>query len=143
MDLKKHILRSWLQGVRGDPMPLLGPRELEALDHLWLSGGLSALELHERVGVADVSLNTIQSTVERLRGKGLVDRRKEGRAYRYVATLSRADVVRKVLNDLTRDVGGGDLAPIISGFVGLFADGDPAIEKEIMRLVRGPEQSHD
>lgn len=124
-------------------MPLLGPRELEVLDRLWRHGSLSALELHERTGTAAVSLNTIQSTVERLRAKGLVERRKEGRAYRYAATLTRADVVRKVLKDLTRDVGGGDLVPIISGFVGLFAGGDPAVESEIIRLLDATERPHD
>ncbi|MCB1685087.1 MAG: BlaI/MecI/CopY family transcriptional regulator, partial [Pseudomonadales bacterium] len=96
-----------------------------------------------RTANAAVSLNTIQSTVERLRGKGLVERRKEGRAYRYAATLTRANVVEKALNDLTRDVGGGELAPIISGFVGLFAGGDPAIENEIMRLLESSEQPDD
>ncbi|MEZ5552328.1 MAG: BlaI/MecI/CopY family transcriptional regulator [Pseudomonadales bacterium] len=124
-------------------MPLLGPRELEILDRLWRDGSLSAQELQERTANAAVSLNTIQSTVERLRGKGLVERRKEGRAYRYAATLTRANVVEKALNDLTRDVGGGELAPIISGFVGLFAGGDPAIENEIMRLLESSEQPDD
>lgn len=116
-------------------MPALGHRELEVLDHLWRSDRPSALELRERMQDADVSLNTIQSTLERLHRKGLVEREKDGRAFRYAAVVGRADIVRKVLNDLARDVGGGDLAPIVSGFAGFVAGGDPEVERELMALI--------
>jgi len=143
LDLKNNLFSHWLEGFRGIGMPALGHRELEVLDHLWEAERLSALELLERMVAAEVSLNTIQSTLERLHRKGLVEREKAGRAYRYVATLSRADIVRKVLNDLARDVGGGDLAPIVSGFAGFVAGDDPNVERELMALIEASRLRRD
>lgn len=143
MDLKSKLLTNWLQGGGAPQMPALGHRELEALEHLWKEGSLTALGLRERVGCAEVSVNTIQSTLERLHRKGLVDRKREGRAYHYLPTLTRADIVSRTLHDLARDVAGGDLAPIISGFVGFMANDDPEIEKRLMRLLGDSEQQGD
>lgn len=124
-------------------MPTLGHRELEALEFLWQEGSLTALELRERVGSAEISLNTIQSTLERLHRKGLVERRREGRAYHYVPTLTRADIVSRTLHDLAREVAGGDLAPIISGFVGFIANDDPEIEQKLRRLLEASDKRRD
>ena len=143
MDLKKNLLTHWLEGFRESGMPALGHRELEVLDHLWEAGRLTALELRERMSTSDVSLNTIQSTLERLYRKRLVEREKAGRAYRYEAVLGRADIVRWVLNDLARDVGGGDLAPIVSGFAGFVAGDDPDVEKKLLDLIEASRQRRD
>ena len=123
MARKSGILEDWLNGIRTRHMPALGPRELDVLDQLWQQDQLSAQQLHNDLA-ADLSLNTVQSTLERLHRKGLVERRKHGRAYLYSASLTRSEIVSRVLNDLTRDVGRGDLAPIISGFAEFLAAED-------------------
>jgi predicted transcriptional regulator len=143
MDLKRNILSGWRREKRTQQMPALGPRELEALEHLWQEGSLTATQLRERIGIDQISLNTVQSTLERLHRKGIVDRRRERRAYHYLATLTRADIVSRTLHDLTRDVAGGDLAPIISGFVGFMAGDDADIEEKLMRLLEGSERHLD
>ena len=136
MDLQHNILTDWLYGRRTQKMPALGHRELEVLNHLWQDGSMTALELHERiVATQALSLNTIQSTLERLRGKRLVHRKKVGRAYFYTASLNRTDVVKRVLHDLVRDVGGGDPAPIISGFAGFVGGNNPELEEELLRIL--------
>jgi len=136
---RKKRLTSWFHGGRDDRLPELGPRETEAMDHLWRSGELTAQDLQCRIG-GEVSLNTIQSTLERLHRKGLVERRKHGRAFRYAATLTRAEVISRLLNDLARDVGGGDLASMISGFAGFVAGDDPDVEEELREIIRKSEQ---
>jgi predicted transcriptional regulator len=143
MDLKSSILANWLRDKRVQQMPALGPRELEALEYLWQQGTLTALQLRKQAGLDQVSLNTIQSTLERLHRKGLVGRERQGRAYHYRATLTRADIVRRTLHDLTRDVARGDLAPVISGFAEFMADGDPDIEAKLVRLFEAAERSRD
>ena len=134
MALKNNIITSWLNGIRKQEMPALGPRELDVLDQLWRHASLSVQQLHNHLS-ADLSLNTVQSTLERLHRKGLVKRNKQGRAFIYSAGLTRSEVVSRVLNDLARDVGRGDLAPIISGFAEFMSADDANIEQELLRVL--------
>ncbi len=140
MALKDNIITTWLAGIRNKQMPALGPRELDVLDQLWRHGDLSAQQLHERIA-ADLSLNTVQSTLERLHRKELVQRSKQGRAFFYSAGLTRSEVVSRVLNDLARDVGRGDLAPIISGFAEFLAADDANIEQQLLRILEPDERA--
>lgn len=140
MTLKDNILTSWLTRISSKRMPALGPRELDVLDQLWNNAALSAQQLHEKLA-ADLSLNTIQSTLERLHRKGLVKRAKKGRAFIYSASLSRSDIVSRVLNDLARDVGRGDLAPIISGFAEFMAAEDPKLDSRLRRVLEADEEA--
>jgi|GEM_PF-3343373 len=59
-----------------------------------------------------------QHPLERLHRKGLVGRERQGRAYHYRAKLTRADIIRRTLHDLTRDVARGDLVPSIHPLAG-------------------------
>lgn len=140
---KKMTLKSLLGGGRRSRMPELGPRETDALDHLWESGSLSAQELRQRIDSTTVSLNTIQSTLERLHRKGIVSRAKDGRLYRYSAALTRAELISRLLRDLAEDVGGGELAPMISGFADFVAGDDPDVEEKLTRLIQQSERRRD
>jgi len=142
LTLKDNIIASWLGGKRGKSMPALGPRELDVLDQLWRHEELSARLLRERL-TTDLSLNTVQSTLERLYQKGLVNRRKQGRAFIYNAAMSRSDIVSRVLGDLARDIGGGDLAPIISGFAEFLAEDDAQMQQRLLQMIQAAEQRHE
>ncbi len=134
-------LSSWFN--RSEPTPALGPRELEVLDALWRQDMLSAQQLHGLENLQRVSLNTIQSTLERLRGKGLIERSKQGRAFHYRPTLTRTELVSRVLKDLAQDIGQGDLAPIISGFAEFVAADDPEMGKELMKVLGAQRRERD
>ena len=97
----------------------LGPLERDVMNHLWTtSPGGDVASVHGAVGAARrLARNTIQSTLERLVRKGLVARRREGRAYHYVAILSRPDWIAEVLDVLAAQVGAGDPQAVLSGFV--------------------------
>jgi predicted transcriptional regulator len=69
---------------------VIGRLELAVLDRLWSGGPADVKSVHADVGAArGLTPNTIQSTLERLHRKGLAERSKEGRAYRYAARVSR------------------------------------------------------
>lgn len=141
---KNRGLAGLLGGKRKGRMPDLGSREIDALDRLWSTGQLSAQALLEQMGQTQLTLNTVQSTLERLHRKGLVLREKRGRAYQYTAALSRAQLISRLLRDLADEVGGGELAPMISGFVEFVAGDDPAIESEVeTELARLLERKED
>jgi predicted transcriptional regulator len=78
--------------------PTLGALEREVLDQLWQAGPRDVKAVHRAVGrPRGISPNTVHSALERLVRKGLVARRKVGRAFEYVAQASRQDFVREEL----------------------------------------------
>jgi predicted transcriptional regulator len=90
------------------PVPSLGDLELAVLEHVWQVGEVTAKETHAELGVPrGISLNTVQSTLERLARKALLGRSKAGHAYRYSARVSRealiADLVGGVIGRLQGD----------------------------------------
>lgn len=128
-------LTGWLTGSAFTRAPDLGPRELDVLDRLWSGEHLTSAEIAARLGPESVTLSTVQSTLERLHRKGIVARDKAGRAFRYRVLLTRSQLIGLMLRDLAEDLGDGDPALLISGFVEFAAGDDPAIRKELTRLL--------
>ena len=68
------------------------------------------------------SLSTMQSTLERLYRKGLVDRCKQGHAYHYFASVSRANLLGRMMGDVIHLLHDGRLETILSSFVDVAAE---------------------
>lgn len=103
-------------------MPQLGARELEAMKILWRNGQLSSQQVLQQLGSSSISLSTMQSTLERLHRKELVARSKSGRLYLYTAAMGQSDMIRNLLQDMSMQISDGDMAPMISGFMGFLSD---------------------
>lgn len=89
-------------------IPPLGELETAVLDYLWAVKQADAKTVHRALGPArGISLNTIQSTVERLARKGFLVREKVSHAYVYAPALTReawtAKVINNVLGETTSD----------------------------------------
>ena len=68
----------------------LGELEKLVLQYLWSYKEADAKHVHSRLGeTRGCSLNTIQSTLERLYKKGLLSRAKQGHAYNYRTKVDR------------------------------------------------------
>jgi predicted transcriptional regulator len=103
-------------------LPHLGELELTLLKALWDAPNQSAHTLRQQLSAAHASsLSTVQSTLERLHRKALVEREKRGHAYVYRARLGRAELLGKLLGGVIRQLHNGSLEPILSSFVD-FAD---------------------
>ena len=105
--------------------PVLGERELDVMKTLWSGDALSAQEVLQASGELNLSLSTIQSTLERLYRKELVSRQKTGRFYLYRAMVSRTAVISQLLGDIAEQFGEGDKAPVISGFMSFIGQDMP------------------
>lgn len=92
---------------------------------------MDAKSTHARVGrERAISPNTIQSTLERLYRKGLLQRTKVSHAYEYVPAVSRAELIGRVVESTVRRVGGNDPTVVLSAFVDLAARvGDEQLEQ--------------
>jgi predicted transcriptional regulator len=115
----------------------LGQLEVAVLDRLWSAGPAEVREVHAAVGAArGISPNTVQSTLERLVRKGLVERTKIGRAYRYRVLLTRRQWMERGLDWLANEVPGTPTETLLAAFVDLTERAGAAELAELERLVR-------
>lgn len=62
-----------------------------------------------------ISINTIQSTIERLWKKKLLSRHKQGKAYIYTSMYSKQEVISSLIKEISDALGEGDDNAIMSG----------------------------
>jgi len=100
----------------------LGDLERAVMVHLWDEGRADAKAIFASIGKPrQITLNTIQSTVERLYRKGLLTREKVSHAYVYAPRVSREEYGAEIIHGVVRDLLGGKLEPVLAAFVDLTA----------------------
>jgi predicted transcriptional regulator len=116
--------------------PYLGDLELAVLEALWRQGGRDAKSLHGEVGVRrGISLNTVQSTLERLFRKGLLTREKVSHAFVYTPALERRALMVRLIGDLVATLSDGRPEPMLGAFVDLAAGVDSENLARLERLL--------
>ena len=65
----------------------------------------------------------------------LLGREKAGRAYQYEARVTRSQLIGGLLRDLAEDVAGGDVAPMLSGFLDYVTTEAPELEPRVSRAL--------
>lgn len=91
------------------------------MDALWsLEPGTDATvrEVHGRLSDSrDVAYTTVMTVMDRLARKELVVQQKDGRAYRYRARATRAEMTADLMRDTLADLGSTERAPALVAFV--------------------------
>lgn len=81
--------------------PFLGELEIQVLEYLWQHEPASVKNVYEQIGVGrGVSLNTIQSTLDRLYRKSLLSRSKQSREFIYIPSVSRETLMASLIQDV-------------------------------------------
>lgn len=134
--------RSLLGVFRGpadqDPLATaLGRLERQVMDVVWQ---------HQTVSVRDVqaamprrvAYTTVMTTMDRLFKKGMLERERDGRAFRYRAACTREEMERMVAGGLLRALleAGGAARPMLSNLVDAIGEKDAALLEELEQLVR-------
>ena len=86
-----------------------------------------------------IAYTTMMTTMDRLFKKGLLSRRKVGRAFVYRAAASRQEMEGAVASELVHSLlerDGGEPLPILSSLVDAVSDRDRALLQELERLIR-------
>lgn len=117
---------------------LLGELEKLVLNYFWSVSQADAKQTHaifskQRGG----TLNTIQSTLDRLYKKQLLNREKQGHAYVYSAACSRSEFIGKLVRSVTEDFIQPGEDSLLTAFASLsselseqqFADLEATIQK--------------
>jgi predicted transcriptional regulator len=106
-------------------IPALGELETAVLEKIWADGPSDVKRIHAAVGKQRrITLNTIQSTMERLWRKGLLSREKVSHAFVYSARHTRAELCARMVEQVVGDVLHGEPATLLSAFVDLAARAD-------------------
>ena len=133
-----HFLLRGFRSPRATVEGALGPLEREVLERLWALGEASVRQVQEAfAGV--LAYTTLLTTLDRLFRKGLVDRRRNGRAFVYRARVSQAELRQGVASDVIDSLLGTDSStarPVISTFVDAVGERDSELLDELERLVR-------
>lgn len=116
----------------------LGELEREVMEVAWQRGEVSVrdvcLAMDERM-----AYTTLMTTLDRLHKKGLLERRKDGRAFLYSPRLSPEQFTRGVAQDLIDGLlarGEGGAEPILACIVDAVSDRDRALLDELDRLIK-------
>lgn len=137
--LKSDPTRRFIPHKTGDASPL-GQLEIAVMEVVWAAGG--------PVQVGDVHLalptssrgayNTVKTTMERLAEKGILSRKKQGKAYVYQAAVTREDLERRIVtNALDRLV--EQFPEAVASF---FAQPVPGISQEKLTLLMEAVERH-
>jgi predicted transcriptional regulator len=116
----------------------LGSLERAVLAVVWNRGETSVREACEQLSCS-VAYTTVMTTMDRLFRKGLLARRKEGRAFLYRATATKTELEGAVMNEIVQTLfrrGDNEPLPILSSLVDAVSDCDRALLDELERLIR-------
>jgi len=92
--------------------------QLSILQVLWDRGEATTQEVCEAVNEERaLALTTVATLLSRLEKKGVLTHRRDGRQYVYRATVTRSDVRRSKVRELTENLFGGDAAALMTHLV--------------------------
>ncbi|MEK7260334.1 MAG: BlaI/MecI/CopY family transcriptional regulator [Pseudomonadota bacterium] len=119
----------------------LGELELLVMEALWQQPHQDAKNVCSNIpSNKQPTLSTVQSTLERLYKKGLVDRIKSGHAYTYYASVSRSNLLARLMGDVIHLLHDGRLETILSSFVNVAADLDEKSLSDLEALIARKKQ---
>jgi BlaI family penicillinase repressor len=93
----------------------LAPLELECMNMLWPLGEATVREIRDRLTPRRArAYTTIMTIMDRLTRKGVVERRKSGRAYIYRPKLAAADARSQALAQIVENYFGGSKEALLA-----------------------------
>jgi predicted transcriptional regulator len=121
----------------GGEMRGFGDLEAVIMDRVWERGEpVTVRELFDELSAErTIAYTTVMSTMDNLHRKGWLDRVREGKAYRYTATASRAEYSARLMQEALAD--GGDAEVVLSHFVAQIGSGESDALRSVLRKLRG------
>ena len=114
----------------------LGELEKLVLNYFWTHSVADVKQVHEHFSkTRGGSLNTIQSTLDRLYKKKYLTREKQSHAYLYRAAMEKKVFLGELILAATRDFS-PDHEPLLSAFVELSADLDESHLDRLEELIK-------
>jgi predicted transcriptional regulator len=130
----------WLKkqfGGRKAALGQLGSLESELMERVWHRGELSVREVHAEFANR-LAYTTVMTTMDRLYKKGMLQRRKVGKAFIYVAALTEQEYQEQLTHHLFGMVlnDGKNSGAVLSNFVDAVSDTDEKLLARLDQLVK-------
>ncbi|MDQ3180966.1 MAG: BlaI/MecI/CopY family transcriptional regulator [Acidobacteriota bacterium] len=116
----------------------LGKLERETMNEVWRQKEVNVRAVELAFGER-VAYTTIMTTLDRLFRKGLLSRRKVGRAFYYSARFTMEELERGLTEDVMNNllsVGTSQIEPVLACLVDAVSDRDRDLLDELARLVQ-------
>lgn len=115
----------------------LGTLESTVMDVVWARGApMTAREVCDRMtGDRERAYTTVMTTMERLHRKGLLERERDGVAWRYTPALSRAGFEKALADGLAREILQVHSDAALSAFVDAAARVDESLLDRLAQLI--------
>ncbi|HLY99441.1 MAG TPA: BlaI/MecI/CopY family transcriptional regulator [Candidatus Angelobacter sp.] len=130
----------WIRRQKGSHKPALGQLgalESELMQRIWARGEISVRDLHAELA-SRLAYTTIMTTLDRLYKKGLLHRRKTGKAYCYTAALAedeyRQHITEHLIGMALHD--GPSNGAVLSCFVNAVSEADQQMLDHLDDLVK-------
>jgi predicted transcriptional regulator len=137
MPVPKFLLRGFRR-PREVVAPALGALEREVMECLWSRGEASVRDVRAAFGET-TAYTTLMTTLDRLYRKGLLERRKEGRAFRYSPRVTREAFEQGIKEDLLEDILSANaegVEPVLSYIVESVGERDRALLDKLDQLIK-------
>jgi predicted transcriptional regulator len=130
----------WLKRQNGSPksaLAQLGKLESEVMERIWARGEISVRELHLELA-ARLAYTTVMTTLDRLYKKGILQRRKVGKAFYYAPAMTQEDYHRTLTQHLVGMVleDGADKNIVLSSFVNAVSEADLKLLDDLDQLLK-------
>ncbi len=114
------------------PSPF-GELEEKVMDILWNKGNATVKEINEELSKKGekYAYTTIMTILDRLYKKGILDRKKEGKGYRYTPKLSREEFEEMVTEKVISEIVKANPSTAVAAFGGVIEE---LSEEEIKKL---------
>jgi len=122
----------------------LGELEKQVLNYFWEVKMADAKEVHAYFEkLRGGSLNTIQSTLDRLYRKGLLRRQKQGHAFQYSAAKPRTAFIEELIKEVTQDFIEGDENNLLAAFASMSGELDDQQFEKLEQMIKLYRQSNE
>ena len=130
----------WLKRQNGSPksaLAQLGRLESEVMERIWARGEISVRELHLELA-SRLAYTTVMTTLDRLYKKGILQRRKVGKAFYYAPAMTQEDYHRTLTQHLVGMVleDGADKNVVLSSFVNAVSEADLKLLDDLDHLLK-------
>src|SRR5207244_2548444 len=116
----------------------LGQLERQVLNEAWRRGEVTVRDIFAAFE-EKIAYTTLMTTLDRLYKKGLLQRRKDGRAFLYSPAVSRAEFEHGIREDVIDGLlgrGAEGVEPVLACIVDAVSDRDRELLDELDRLIK-------
>lgn len=120
----------------------LGELEREIMEEIWRRGETSVREIHAAFNER-AAYTTLMTTLDRLHKKGLLERRKDGRAFLYAPRVTREEFTHSIAKDIIDGLLGktdGETKPVLACIVDAVGERDSEMLDMLEKLLREKRQ---